>query len=57
MEKRGVIEKGRTPEEDQPFRRDEKPAAAEGEKTADTSRVNDDHLTSRAADQLQNQLG
>lgn len=57
MEKRGVIEKGRTPEEDQPFRRDEKPAATSGEKQADSGRVDDDHTTTRAADHLQSQLG
>jgi hypothetical protein len=53
MEKRGVIERGRTPEGDKPLVRT--PPSAD-EKQAGTPQVDDDHLANRAADHLKRQL-
>lgn len=54
MEKRGVIERGRTPEDDKPL--DRTPPTAD-EKQAGTSQVDDDHLMNRTADHLKQQRG
>jgi hypothetical protein len=53
MEKRGVIERGRTPEDGKPLTRT---PPTEDEKQAGTPQVDDDHLTNRAADHLKRQL-